>query len=65
VLAELDQARTAWRELNSDDLMADVLDRLLVEVVACRLACRRRSRQLDEALRRALVLAEAERHSLR
>jgi hypothetical protein len=35
------------------------LDRLLVEVIACRLASRRRSPQLDVAVRRALLLADA------
>jgi hypothetical protein len=59
VVAEIDQARAAWRELTSDDPMAHVLDRLLVEVVACRLASRRRSPQLDVAVRRALLLAGA------
>jgi hypothetical protein len=61
VVAEIGQARAALRELTAtDDLMAHVLDRLLVEVIACRLASRRRSPRLDLALRHALVLADGQ-----
>jgi DNA-binding FadR family transcriptional regulator len=60
VIGELDQARAALRQLSSDDLMADVLDRVLAEVIACRLASQRHSPQLDAALRRALILARVE-----
>ncbi len=59
VVAVIAQARAAVRELTSDDLMAHVLDKLLVEVIACRLGSRRHSPQLDVALRHALVLADA------
>jgi predicted kinase len=62
VVAEIDQARAAWRKLPSDDPMAQVLDQVLIEVLACRLASRRGSPQLDATVRRALVVARAQGH---
>jgi hypothetical protein len=60
VIGEVDQARAALRQLNPDDLIAEVLDQLLIEVVACRLASKRHSPRLDAAIHRALILARAE-----
>lgn len=60
VIAEVDQARAALRQLSSNDVMADVLHQVLAEVIACRLASQRHSPQLDAALRRALIFARAE-----
>jgi hypothetical protein len=59
VVAEVHQARAALRELTPNDPMAHVIDRLLVEVIACRLASKRYSPQLGDALQHALVLARA------
>jgi hypothetical protein len=62
LLAELDQARAALSEVTSNDLLTDVVEQLLVEVAACHRAGTPYSRQLDNALRRAHVLATTEVH---
>jgi hypothetical protein len=59
VVAEVHQARAALLELTSNDPMAHVIDLLLVEVIACRLASKPYSPQLGEALQHTLVLARA------